>query len=137
MRPPPTATNRLGGPLEVDRIRPGLAYAGPLGTEVDTQSSSLWTRLPRWLRPPVFADEAKTHEAFLLHVILYALVLVPLPYVLGVAIRTPMLMGRAFVQGLSGEAANAILILLLRAGHVWAASLLQACALLPSCPSAR
>lgn len=93
------------------------------------RSSSPARRLPRWLRPPVFADEAKTHEAFLLHVILWALVLVPFPYVLGVALKTPALTERAMAQGLCGEAANVVLILLLRAGYVRVASILQVCAL--------
>ena len=99
-----------------------------MATEVDSQSRSLWDRFPRWLHPPVFEDEDKTHQALLLHVVLCALVLVPLPYVLGVAIKTPELTGRAVVQGLSGEAANVALLLLLRAGHVQLASLLQVCA---------
>src|SRR5882724_4410853 len=57
----------------------------------------------RWLRPPAFADEAKAHEAFLLHVVVWTMVLVPPPYVLLTSLRTPQASGRALAQGLCGE----------------------------------
>jgi len=43
--------------------------------------SSLGTHMPlsRVLHPPVFDDEAKTHQTFLLHVVLWSMVVVPLP----------------------------------------------------------
>src|SRR5450432_817803 len=78
-----------------------------------------------WLRPPAFADEAKTHEAFLLHVIVWSLVLVPPPYVLFTLLRTPQFSGRALVQGAVGEAINGVLLLLLRNGKVRVASILH------------
>jgi len=83
------------------------------------------TRLRRLLTPPVFADEALTHEAFLLHVILWALIAVPVPYVLITALTAPASLGRALVESLVGEAANALLLLLMRRGQVRLASSLQ------------
>ena len=81
--------------------------------------------LRRLLAPPVFGDETKTHEAFLLHVILWALVVVPVPYLLLTAVVAPAHTGRALVECLVGEAANALLLVLLRRGHVRLASSLQ------------
>jgi PAS domain S-box-containing protein len=82
-----------------------------------------------WLRPPVFADEAKAHEAFLLHVIVWSMVLVPPPYVLFTLLYTPQFSARALVQGAAGEAINGVLLILLRKGAVRLASILQVSAL--------
>ncbi|HTA91116.1 MAG TPA: ATP-binding protein [Polyangiaceae bacterium] len=82
-----------------------------------------------WLRAPVFADEAKTHEAFLLNVIVWSMVLVPPPYVLFTLLRTPQFSGRALVQGAFGEVINGVLLILLRRGAVRLASVLQVAAL--------
>jgi signal transduction histidine kinase len=78
-----------------------------------------------WLRPPAFADEAKAHEAFLLHVIVWSMVLVPLPYLFFSLLRTPQFSGRALVQSTAGEAINVVLLVLLRRGWVRLASILQ------------
>jgi PAS domain S-box-containing protein len=86
-------------------------------------------RLSDWLRAPVFEDEAKTHHAFMLHVVLWAMVFLPFPYVAGVALKSPELLNRALVQALVGETANAVLLVLLRMGHVRAASIAQVGAL--------
>ncbi len=83
----------------------------------------------RWLSPPAFADEAKDHEAFLLNVIVWSMVLVPPPYVVFTLLRTPQFSGRAVVQGAVGEAINAVILLLLRKGAVRPASILQVTAL--------
>jgi PAS domain S-box-containing protein len=82
-----------------------------------------------WLRPPAFSDEAKAHEAFLLHVIVWSMVLVPLPYLLFSLLRTPQFSGRALVQSAAGEAINGVLLVLLRRGAVRLASVLQVTAL--------
>ncbi len=82
-----------------------------------------------WLRPPAFADEAKAHEAFLLHVIVWSMVLVPLPYLFFSLLRTPQFSGRALVQSAAGEAINFVLLVLLRRGAVRLASILQVAAL--------
>ena len=81
--------------------------------------------LGRLLKPPVFADEAETHQAFMLHVILWALVGVPVVYVLITAIVAPDGLPRACVEALAGEAANVALLALLRHGQVRLASALQ------------
>jgi len=82
----------------------------------------------RILSPPVFEDEVKNHQAYLLHIILWVLVLVPIPYVLYVLIKVPELSLRALVQGGIGELANIFLLLLLRRGHVVAAARIQVAA---------
>ncbi len=89
------------------------------------ESAERWA----WLRPPVFANEAKTHEAFLLHVILWSMVFVPPPYVLFTLLRTPRFSERALIQGLVGEAINGSLLFLLRSGRVRLASIIQVGAL--------
>ncbi len=81
--------------------------------------------LGRLLRPPVFADEAETHQAFMLHVILWSLVGVPVVYVLLTANVAPEGLARASVEALAGQAANVALLALLRHGQVRLASALQ------------
>jgi signal transduction histidine kinase/CheY-like chemotaxis protein len=85
------------------------------------------------LRPPSFPDEERTQAAFLLHVILWAMVLVPVPYVAwalaGARALGAATVGRVLLQAAVGEAANVALLVTLRRGHVRAASVLQACAL--------
>jgi signal transduction histidine kinase len=83
------------------------------------------TGLRRLLAPPVFEDEALTHQAFMLHVILWALVAVPPLYVSMTALVAPWHTGRAFAEGAIGEAANVALLWLLRRGRVALAAALQ------------
>ncbi|MBI5352629.1 MAG: PAS domain S-box protein [Chloroflexi bacterium] len=61
----------------------------------------------------------------MLHAILWGLVLVPVPYVLYVALETPEDLSRALIQGGVGEAINFFLLYLLYRGFVHAASLIQ------------
>jgi signal transduction histidine kinase len=82
-------------------------------------------QIRRLLTPPVFEDETKTHQAFVLHVLLWALVVVPVPYVLLSLVSPQERTGRALLEGGVGEAVNAFLIWLLRAGHVRLAGILQ------------
>jgi len=100
-----------------------------MGTASSTRAASRVGWIPHWLRPPVFEDEAKSHEAFLLHVVLWAMVLMPFPYVVGAVVQTPALVPRALRQALAGEAANVVLLGLLRRGHVRVACILEVCAL--------
>ncbi|MEW5938417.1 MAG: ATP-binding protein [Chloroflexota bacterium] len=81
--------------------------------------------LKKWLTPPVFETEAKSHEAYLLHVILWTLVFIPIPYLLYGLFFTPELIGRVSAQVIFGESVNAILLVMLRRGRVRAASILQ------------
>ena len=68
--------------------------------------------LARLPRPPVFADEAETHQAFMLHVILCSLVAVPVIYVIQAAIFAPAFLQGALVEGLAGQAANVALLVI-------------------------
>lgn len=77
------------------------------------------------LRPPIFEDGQKNHQAYLLNVILWGLILMPLPYVLSVVIFRPEAAPRALIQGGVGEAINLLLLFLLHRGHVRTASILQ------------
>jgi PAS domain S-box-containing protein len=106
-----------------------LAYPKTMGIGLSVGARPPGGRILQWIRSPVFEEEAKTHEAFLLHVVLWALVLMPLPYVTGILIQTPELLPRALKQAIGGEAANAALLVLLRRGHVRLASILEVCAL--------
>src|SRR5450755_567449 len=99
--------------------------AGMIRSEMPARQTARWA----WLRAPVFADEAKTHEAFLLNVIVWSMVLVPPPYVLFTLLDTPQFSGRALVQGAFGEAINLALLVLLRKGAIRLASMLQVLAL--------
>jgi signal transduction histidine kinase len=81
--------------------------------------------LRRLLSPPVFEDEAVAHQAFVLHVILWALVAVPPLYVAMTALVAPWHTGRALVEGAFGEAANVALLVMLRRGKVALAAGLQ------------
>ncbi|MEO6601280.1 MAG: ATP-binding protein [Polyangiaceae bacterium] len=83
----------------------------------------------RWLRPPVFADQAKAHEAFLLHVILWSLTVMLLPFLLFTVLRVPVLAGRALAQTTAGVIINLGLMALLRKGAVRLASILQVASL--------
>ena len=79
----------------------------------------------RWLKPPVFEEETKSHQAYMLHVILWMLVWIPIPYLIYSLVDTPEQAGRAWLQAIFGEAANIILLVMLRRGHVRSASILQ------------
>jgi signal transduction histidine kinase len=83
------------------------------------------SRLRGLLKAPVFDDEAQTQQAFMLHVILWALVVVPVPYVLLAIIVAPDGTSRALAEGLAGEAANLFLLFLLRQGRLALACSLQ------------
>ena len=81
------------------------------------------------IKPPVFDDEEKTHQAYLLNIILWALIFVPLPYLLYILFAQPEMAARAWVQTIFGEAVNIFLLLLLKRGYVRLASLIQTIAL--------
>lgn len=87
--------------------------------------NALLPTLKRWLTPPVFEDEAKTHQAFILNVILWTLVCVPIPYLIYSLIKTPELAGRVWAQVIFGESANVLALYILRRGQVRGASMLQ------------
>ena len=72
---------------------------------------------------PVFDDESKTQQAYLLNVILWTLVCVPIPFLIYALALTPENFSRTLIQIVSGETANIILLLMLRRGYVGAASI--------------
>lgn len=76
--------------------------------------------------PPVFKDEQKTHQAHLLNVILWGLVAAPIPYLAFALFFMPSLAKRAVPQVLFFEAISFFLLVMLKRGHVRAASTLQA-----------
>jgi PAS domain S-box-containing protein len=77
------------------------------------------------LKPPVFEDESKTQQAYMLNIILWTLVLVPLPFAVYTLLFAQENTARAIVQIAFGESANIILIILLKRGFVRLASVLQ------------
>lgn len=81
--------------------------------------------LKKLLTAPVFADKAKTHEAYLLHIIVWILILVPLLFLVYNLVFAPENLGRTFVQLAFGESINVILLILLRQGQVRVASIIQ------------
>jgi PAS domain S-box-containing protein len=83
--------------------------------------------LKRLFTPPVFEDEVKTRQANLLNVILWGLILIPIPYVFFQWIAVPKNLPRALAQGLFGETVNVILLYILHRGYVRTASILQIC----------
>jgi PAS domain S-box-containing protein len=83
--------------------------------------------LKRLFSPPIFEDEVKTRQANLLNIILWGLILIPIPYVLFQWIATPENARRALFQAGFGEIVNLILLFLLHRGYVRTASILQVC----------
>ncbi len=74
---------------------------------------------------PFFDDEVKTQQAYLLHIILWVLVCVPIPFVIYTLILTPDNFSRALLQATFGEVVNVTLLFILRHGYVRAASIIQ------------
>ena len=78
-----------------------------------------------FLKPPVFDDEQKTHQAYLLNIIIWGLIAIPIPYVIYAQIFLSGTSTRALTQSIIGEAINIFLLILLKRGHVRTVSLLQ------------
>ena len=85
--------------------------------------------LKRLWTPPVFEDEVKTRQAYLLNMVLWGLILIPVPYVLYEWISRSENARSALVQAGVGEIINLILLFMLHRGYVQAASILQVCTL--------
>src|SRR6185503_11052195 len=83
--------------------------------------------LKRLFTPPIFEDEVKTRQANLLNIILWGLILIPIPYVLFQWIAVPENMRRVLIQGTVGEIVNVTLLYVLHRGYVRTASILQVC----------
>jgi PAS domain S-box-containing protein len=84
--------------------------------------------LPSILRPPVFADEPQTHQAWLLHMALWSMIFAPLPYLLYVLTSEPAELRRALSGVLIDEALGFALLWAMRRGHVRWASRMLVCA---------
>jgi PAS domain S-box-containing protein len=82
-------------------------------------------RIIALFEPPRFADEEKTRQAFLLNIILWVLIFVPIPLVVYTLFFSPEIWSRVLTQALFGEAVNVFLLVLLRRGYVRTASLIQ------------
>ena len=76
-------------------------------------------------KPPVFDDEIKTQQAYMLHIILWALIFVPIPYVIYTSLFSPDTLSQALMQTVFGEVINILLMAALYRGYVQAASLAQ------------
>jgi len=81
--------------------------------------------LKRLFTAPTFEDEVKTQQAYMLHVILWTLICVPIPFVIYSLSRTPENITRTFIQAGFGETVNIILLIMLRRGFVRAATIIQ------------
>lgn len=81
--------------------------------------------LKKILIPPRFEDEIKTQQAFMLHVILWTLMLVPLPILIYDLLSVSPKTDRMFMEAVFAEIANIVLFIMLRRGFVRAASFLQ------------
>lgn len=82
-------------------------------------------RFREFLKPPVFEDEQKSHQAYLLNIITLGLLVIPIPYVIYALVASPETASRALIQAGIGEAINIVLFILLRSGYVRAGSILQ------------
>ena len=81
--------------------------------------------LKQLLTPPVFEDVEKTRQALLVHVLLWALITVPLPYLAYVIFVVPENSNRAIIQIAFSEIINIVLQYLLRRGYVKLTAILQ------------
>jgi len=77
------------------------------------------------LTPPTFPDEEKTHQAYLLHFILQALIAIPVPFVAYLLIQRPEEYSRAMILITVSELIHISLFIMLRYGYVQLASVFQ------------
>ena len=77
------------------------------------------------LKPPTFENEEKSHQAFLLHVIVWGMVFVPVPYLVYTLALSPQDFGRALAQSMFGEFVNFLVLLFMRRGFVKESAIFQ------------
>lgn len=87
--------------------------------------SSMLDYLRKVLTPPIFENDRENHQAHLLNVILWGLILVPIPYMLYALLFMPEGSTRVLIQSGIGEIINIFLLIVLRKGYVRLASYLQ------------
>ena len=80
--------------------------------------------LKGWLVHPVFDDEEKTHQGYLLHVILISLIVIPIPFIIYLLIRRPEESNRALLLTATSVLSNIILMIMLKRGYVRQASVI-------------
>lgn len=78
-----------------------------------------------FFKPPVFDNEQDTHRAYLLNMILWGLILMPIPYVIYTQVFEAERAIRAWIQAGIGEVMNFFLLFIMRRGYVRSASLIQ------------
>lgn len=83
------------------------------------------TIIRKWLTPPLFDDDIRTRQAFILHYILLALLAVPICYSGYIFLQEPERIRDALVQSIPSEILNILLFILVRKGHLSIASILQ------------
>jgi PAS domain S-box-containing protein len=76
--------------------------------------------LKRIFSAPLFEEEEKTHRAYLLNVLLWASILMPIPYCLYITIYIPQSIPRALLHVMIAEIINFTLLFFLHRGHVQA-----------------
>lgn len=81
--------------------------------------------LKRLFTPPTFEDEQKTYLAYLLHAIVLAFIILPIPYVIYVLIQMPEESNRALIFIAIEEILSIIPYILLRYGYVRFAATIQ------------
>lgn len=83
------------------------------------------TFLKRILTPPSFEDGVKTQQAYMLYIILWTLVCVPIPLVIYTLAVATQNIARSLAQSAFAAGPSIILLIMLRRGYVRAASLIQ------------
>lgn len=78
-----------------------------------------------FFKPPVFDNEQDTHRAYLLNMILWGLILMPIPYVIYTQVFEAERAIRAWIQAGIGEVVNFFLLFIMRRGYVRSASFIQ------------
>lgn len=79
----------------------------------------------KFFTPPVFEDELKTQQAYLLNTILWILIFVPIVYFIYALIFTPENRSVILIQFGYGEFLNIFFLYLLRRGYVRATAIMQ------------
>ena len=79
----------------------------------------------KFFTAPTFDDEIKTQQAYMLNIILWTLICVPIPFVIYTLLLNPENANRTFMQTVFGEAVNIFLLFMLNRGYVRAASIIQ------------
>lgn len=102
-----------------------MLYLKAIPYQVYRSLRAMTSILRSWLTPPLFDDEAKTRQAYILHYILLTLLAVPVCYTAYIYFREPEQIRIALAQSIPGELINILLFILIRKGYVKAASILQ------------